>query len=339
MSKEKSISLSGVGRFPSRSSYSRKAMFGAAAFALASLAMPAFAQISFTGEDTTETPAKTSTAAEGRTDTANARQRSGGDSDTQLAEAAYTYREAVGVVVASIPGQGPTPIGTAWAFDDKLFATNSHVVGAIADYAEAFPGTSFFVAINGRPDLRLKVLSYRKHPKYGSVEVDFDGRESAGGYDIAVIRTAQSAPVHFNLANDSSLKLLRSGVKVGYLGFPMERLSGGNLNVSMPIATMQTGIVTSISDYFLSDGGYDANRMIRHNLPATGGASGSPIFTPDGTVVAILFGGNVFGEVARDVNGRVVFDDNGRVVQGRRPNAAMINFAERIDSLNEVPRP
>ena len=94
---------------------------------------------------------------------------------------------------------------------------------------------------------------------------------------------------------------------------------------------MQSGIVTSLSDYFLGDSGFGENHLVRHNLPSAGGASGSPIFTPDGTVVAILWGGNI--ELHLEAN------SDGKVAQVRAPNAAQVNFAERIDSLAAVPRP
>ena len=63
------------------------------------------------------------------------------------------------------------------------------------------------------------------------------------------------------------------------------------------------------------------NFLLRHNLPATGGASGSPIFNKDGEVVALLFSGNV----------HVKFQ-NGELVE-RTANAAQINFGVRVDMM------
>jgi hypothetical protein len=111
----------------------------------------------------------------------------------------------------------------------------------------------------------------------------------------------------------------------------MEALMQDNVDPSSPVATMQSGIVTSLSDYFMVDSGFDENRLIRHNLATVGGASGSPIFTPDGLVVAILWGGNM--------NQSLTLTADGKVDYRRRANAGMVNFAERIDSLNGVPRP
>ena len=56
--------------------------------------------------------------------------------------------------------------------------------------------------------------------------------------------------------------------------------------------------------------GVSSRLLLQHDLPATGGASGSPIVGASGRVVALLNAGNLFM-----VNG------------DRVPNAALINFA------------
>ncbi len=120
---------------------------------------------------------------------------------------------------------------------------------------------------------------------------------------------------------------LGAGTPVAYIGFPMERLEGGNVNIANPLATMQTGIVTSISDYYLEDRGPAENKLIRHNLPATGGASGSPVFLADGRVVATLNAGNI---------NAVEYTTSSGTSQFRIPSAAQINFAQRIDILDDI---
>lgn len=248
-----------------------------------------------------------------------------------LADVADADKYAVGVVVIVLPNRGAVPIGTAWAFESNLFATNGHVVEAMEELSQKFPNAPFFVAINQRPDKRLRVAGFKKHPRYGAAEARFDGKTPIHSpFDIAVIRTTDPAPAHFTLASKAQLQTLRPGARIAFLGFPMESLAQDNIDTQMPIATMQSGIVTSVSDYFLGDSGFDGNRLVRHNLPAVGGASGSPIFTPDGLVVAILWGGNVEARLVATADG---------VSQVRQANAAQVNFAERIDSLTGVPRP
>jgi V8-like Glu-specific endopeptidase len=298
-----------------------------AAVGVMSLTPPAYAQVAITGAPTAPAPKP----ADRPSDPASpAPSRSGGDSDTLLADVADSYKFAVGVVVVVVPGTGAVPIGTAWAFESNLFATNGHVVEAMEDVAKKLPDAPFYIAINQRPDKRLKVAGFRKHPQYGKTETRFDGKTAISSFDLAVIRTTEAAPAHFKLASRPQLQALRSGARIAFLGFPMESLAKGNIDTQMPIATMQSGIVTSLSDNFLGDSGFENNRLVRHNLPAVGGASGSPIFTPDGVVVAILWGGNV--------ESRLVATKDG-VAQVRQANAALVNFAERIDGLAGVPRP
>lgn len=64
---------------------------------------------------------------------------------------------------------------------------------------------------------------------------------------------------------------------------------------------------------------------MQHNLGATGGASGSPIFNAKGEIVAILNAGNIIGSVSFE---------SGNVV--RAPSSVMVNFAQRVDLLRDI---
>jgi S1-C subfamily serine protease len=108
----------------------------------------------------------------------------------------------------------------------------------------------------------------------------------------------------------------------------MEGLSGGGTDFRNPVATMQSGIVTSLTDWWVGGGSFEKTKLVQHNLGATGGASGSPIFNADGKVVGILSAGNIIGQVQIDGNGDT------QVI--RAPSAAMINFAQRVDLLNDL---
>jgi hypothetical protein len=96
---------------------------------------------------------------------------------------------------------------------------------------------------------------------------------------------------------------------------------------------MQSGIVTSMSDYELADKGSD-NLLIRHNLPSAGGASGSPIFTPNGVVIGLHNAGNqVFGLL---VKGSGQDGRSSTQVKDRIANASLINFGQRVDLLWDI---
>lgn len=87
---------------------------------------------------------------------------------------------------------------------------------------------------------------------------------------------------------------------------------------------MQSGIVTAVTDYWLAPAAFEKRFSVQHNMGATGGASGSPIFNSRGQVVALLNAGNIIGTI--NAQGNVV----------RAPSAAMINYGQRVDLLRDI---
>lgn len=251
----------------------------------------------------------------------------GGDTDSRLAQAAQRYKHAVGLVAGVLaPNKPPVGIGTAWAVRPNVFVTNAHVVAPVRKILKH--GGSAFIAINEQPTTKLRIVAAKAHPKYGARALNYEGKPSVPfAFDVGLLQTDGSAPATFQIASPQEVQGMRSGYRVAYLGFPMERLIGQNVNMYDPLATMQSGIVTSVSDYWFGDSGPQRNLLIRHNLGATGGASGSPIFNANGKVVAVLNGGNI--SVALDVSAN-------KVKPVRTPNAAMINFAQRADIIRDL---
>ena len=247
------------------------------------------------------------------------------DPDTLLANVAEKYKHAVGIVVV-----GGFKHGTAWAVGPNKFATNGHVVEGVNRRIELFKkrnlSAGVYIAINQKKDLIYKVNKLQKNSLFGKNEVNYEGQKSSANYDTGFLYTDEKTPIYFQLANIHTLKNLRAGIKIGYLGFPTEKMD--NVNLSNPIATMQTGIITSVSNYFMENKA--PKYFIRHNLPTTGGSSGSPMFAPNGEVVGIVWGGNFTHEricIERQIEAKKSLG------ACRNPNAAMINFAERADLL------
>jgi len=252
------------------------------------------------------------------------KRQAGGDADERLARVAEDRAAAVAYVVAALPdGKGTS--GTAWAVADDLYATNAHVVAAVAQIIKA--GGQVQIRVNRKPNLRFDVVGAGIHPRYGDDPL---------GYDVGLLRIDGKAPAVFPVASTAELNRLASGYRIAYLGFPSENLFGSNVNVDEPIATMQSGIVTAVSDFALKDSGFAKNQLVRHNLAAVGGASGSPVFNADGKVVAILNAVNVTTQVVTDEKGKPILDDEGKPKLRRAPSAAQINFAQRIDLLQDI---
>lgn len=254
------------------------------------------------------------------------------------------------------------PVGTAWAFAENRFATNGHVANALSgtmlniinstvsemlmieaekagyksvdEFLKAqgnnaqnviAAATKMVIAqiadvradiiINNSKKKSYSIAQVQIHKDYGVVGSEFQP-------DLAVLTIDGKHDNYFKLAGKSTLADLKSGVPIAFLGFPTERLNKGNFHIDDPIASMQCGTVVAVSDFDMKDAGVDGNFLLRHNLPATGGASGSPIFNQNGEVVAALCGGNVIGQVS--ANGQVV----------RAPSAVQINFGIRVDLLS-----
>ena len=184
---------------------------------------------------------------------------------------------------------------------------------------EMIRGFSLSIRINGKHHKSYPVTHAQIHRDYGVANSSFDP-------DIAVLIIDGKHDVFLETADKETLKALKSGEPIAFLGFPMENLDNGNVNLDNPVASMQSGIIVAVSDFDLKDAGPSGNYLIRHNLPSAGGASGSPIFNKDGKVIALLYAGNVIGQV-----------QNGQV--DRAPSAAQINFAVRSDLLKGMEEP
>lgn len=221
------------------------------------------------------------------------------DSDEKLRQLAKKYEQAVGVVVMAEQGSG-SPSGTAWAVGTNTFATNSHITEVVEPLLAK--GGAAFVVINKHPELRFRVLKAVTHPKYysdakakagQSPPLNLDGKpQQIGAYDVGLLIVDGDPPVKFALAGQEKLESLDSGHRVAFLGFPMENLTGGNIDMHYPVATMQSGIITSVTDAWMASASSKDRILIHHNLPSAGGASGSPVFDVDGEVVGLHSAGN-----------------------------------------------
>lgn len=181
------------------------------------------------------------------------------------------------------------------------------------------------IRINGKNNVSVPVTKVQVHRKYGMPDTKFNP-------DVSLLTVASKVSDCFPVAKRDSLKNMKQGMPIAFLGFPMENLTAGNVNYEAPVATMQTGIVAALSDFEMKDVGFEGNYLIRHNLPATGGASGSPIFNVDGEVVALLHEGNIEVKLMLD-------ESQENAVCMRTPHAAQINFGVRVDLLEGVGDP
>jgi hypothetical protein len=115
------------------------------------------------------------------------------------------------------------------------------------------------------------------------------------------------------------LASIEPGMAVAFVGYPSESLLPGNNKKPVPVA--QQDEIIRITDFFQTRQNELPNRLIHHGLPVTGGASGSPMFDAEGKVIGVISSMNV---------------SPGNLYGARSPNAADVNFGQRIDFLFDL---
>ena len=221
---------------------------------------------------------------------------------------------------------------TAWVVGPGVMATNAHV-GDI--FNQIGPGMKLIVRSPKAPYLTHQVLSVDIHPgytafdaavaEYEPVVIGLHGEMAqpslVPAYDVSLmyVDNAETLAPPLKLASEQELKDLLPGVAVAYIGYPTEQLSNVD-TIRAPNPVVQSGgTLVGITDYFNVHREDSINHLVQHNLGATGGASGSPIFNAKGEVVAVLSGGNII-----------------ITPEGRAPSAVGINFAQRADLVQEL---
>lgn len=250
----------------------------------------------------------------------------------QIAGALDEARASTYVVIRSNADGLEEPFGTAWVLGPGELATNGHVAARFHELSE---GQSLIVRSIGG-DSTFEVTGTLIHPGYDAftnlwtdyvpVQIhaskESDPIRSAGmAADVGVLYVSKEARLGKPLmvAPESSQEELRAGDVVGYVGYPVEDMALGGINLNEPVPQTQIGIITAVTDYFNAPSQDKPGLLIQHSLPGTGGASGAPLLNAKGEVVGLLSA----------VNFIVVGNE-------RIPSGVDVNFAQRSTLLQEL---
>jgi len=187
--------------------------------------------------------------------------------------------------------------GTAWVLSKKnrLLVTNAHV----ADIMHDVGGKMFAISSGSSTAYKVEKVWYhpglRRHLKdnrNASVRA-MDPKEGAADIrspDLAVIQLSSygpDLPDEFPLATPAEVADLFAQ-PVGMIGFPAHDTKdfpqiGENAN-----ATFHDGVISRVTDFHFSTTVASGElQCIQHTIQSFGGFSGSPLFLPNGHVVAI----------------------------------------------------
>lgn len=199
---------------------------------------------------------------------------------------AAAQRLAYGVLLVGHPERGH---GTAFVISRKhrLLATAGHVADFLQDngamYAE-LNGTRTWYQIDKvwyHPSLTRSLdddLAVRSHDSH-------DGEVFVPGPDVAVLHVADGPdlPVEWELADPAELRDLKDQ-PVGILGFPgYQEWQNSALS-----ATFEHGQITQLTDFDRkTEGPLEFRQFVQHSAQQLEGNSGSPLFLPNGHVVAV----------------------------------------------------
>ncbi len=239
-----------------------------------------------------------------------------------------SFLEAVYAVILVGDAGKPEVKGTAWAYRPGMLVTNAHVAGL---FDPRRPGT---LLLRNKAGRELVVTGTRIHPGYTAhaeyvaeapaKSSDFKSLTKGrlpSAYDVAILEVDPAADLGptLEVAPESEIAGLRPGMAIAAGGFPIEKTAQEKLSALSPVPQFQYGFITSMTDYFLFQADQPHAYLIQNSVPATGGASGSPIVDSSGKVVAVLSGGTI-----------------AMTSEGRIPSAVMLNYAQRADLIGGV---
>ncbi|HEX8165109.1 MAG TPA: trypsin-like peptidase domain-containing protein [Beijerinckiaceae bacterium] len=222
-------------------------------------------------------------------------------------------------------------VGTAWPIRSDLLATNAHVAAAKFDLE---PGDTLIARPAGTGAESYEIVQVGIHPGYVALSrfvnedplfvSTYGGQarfSTVAGYDVALMKVDRRMPsdLVLTVADPDRLARLAPGDPVAFAGYPYERLLGDDVQPMGRTPQVQVGNVTALTDYFLLPTDPGHRLLIQNNLPATGGGSGSPIIDSSGRVVGLLSAVNMI-----------------KMDKGRVPNAALVNYGQRVDVLVDL---
>jgi tetratricopeptide (TPR) repeat protein len=214
------------------------------------------------------------------------------DLQAQQDLANFTRNAQQSVMIVGHPKRG---YGTAWVFSKKhrLLATNAHV----ADIMK--PEGTMMAIINGTTQV-YKVERAWYHPGVSrylrgdkalvvrSMDPN-EGPVAPNSPDLAVLQLSEEGPdlpSEFQIATTEELESIFAQ-PVALIGFPSHDTNAWPQLGETAVATYHAGVISRLTDFNLNPNVIDGDKQfVQYTMSTWSGFSGSPVFLPNGHVVA-----------------------------------------------------
>jgi hypothetical protein len=184
---------------------------------------------------------------------------------------ASAARRSVYLIVIQ-EGERRTPVGTAFAVEGGHLVTNAHVAAPLAGLAGGGPRVPYAVSADAREQPR-RIRGVSLHPRWQAGSI---------ADDVALLDVEGDAPVPLPLAGREALAALAAGDTVAIFGFP-----AAFTEPDRPHGSLTVNVLREVR----------GSRYLVVGIAVAPGASGSPVFTPDGRIVGMIAGSGREGGV------------------------------------------
>ncbi len=244
-------------------------------------------------------------------------------------------------------------MGTAWVIGPNLLATNAHistqcddlkpddqplVIKQLVECNSYKPGEKLYVRQPGAGGKTYEVIGhsfdsgYVAFPKFALAEdptiASFGGGQPIAlgeidGYDVGLLRVKDDLPpgLALEVASQDELLALKAGMPIASAGYPAEGIFNSDVLPLGAVPQVRYGNISALTDFFFLPTDPAHSQLVQHSIPITGGASGSPIVSASGHVIAVVSSGNFTAGVGS---------------LSRTPSAVQINYAQRADLVSRL---
>ncbi len=228
------------------------------------------------------------------------------------------YEGAIYLLAAQVPGAAhPRGYCTGFSVTHDLIATNAHCIEAGRQFLER--GAALVALQSSGRGTGVPITAVYRDSRFTDAHFGVDG----SGFDVGLVRASAPLPTQVRVMSNADLLQLHSGAQVFVFGFP-----GLTMNESSPVATITSGVLNRMTDFFERAADAATAQKIQHSAQTTSGSSGSPIFSPTSEVIGINA-----GSLSDEERQRILDPRTGQTVQVEVNRSSNFKYGMRADII------